>query len=61
MGFVVLEIARTATAPREHSGDCVLHEQIVILFPSSDVLSKQQGLRLKDQLLCRGYLACSLK
>jgi hypothetical protein len=30
------------------SCDCVLHEQIVILFPSGKVLSKEQRSRLKE-------------
>jgi hypothetical protein len=28
--------------------DCVLHEQIVILFPCGKVLSKEQRSRLKE-------------
>jgi hypothetical protein len=33
---------------RGQTGKCVLHEQIVILFPSCKVLSKEQRSRLKD-------------
>ena len=29
-------------------GDCVLHEQIVILLPACKVLSKEERCRLKD-------------
>jgi hypothetical protein len=30
------------------TGDCLLHEQIVILFPCCKVLSKEQRSRLKE-------------
>jgi hypothetical protein len=41
-------LARIRTKFREHSGDCVLYEQIVILFPCCKVLSKEQRSRLNE-------------
>ena len=46
---------------RHHFGDCALHEQIVIPFPHSKVLSKEQRSRLKEWPLYSEYGACSLK
>jgi hypothetical protein len=42
------KLACGQTTFRGHSGDCALHEQIVILFPYCKVLSKEQRSRLKE-------------
>jgi hypothetical protein len=48
LALLYRNLACGRTKFRTRSGDCDLHEQIVILFHSYKVLSKEQGSRLND-------------
>ena len=48
LALLFRNLACGRTKFRGRSGDCVLHEQIVILFPSCKVLSKEQRSRLNE-------------
>jgi hypothetical protein len=48
LALLFRNLACGRTKFRGRSGDCILHEQIVILFPRSKVLSKEQRSRLNE-------------